>query len=298
LIEGENVTELMPDQTKLTTTYTQRALAFNEANKEKPFFLYLAHSMPHVPLYVSEKHRGKSGQGVHGDVIMEIDWSVGQVIDTLSRLKLDEQTLVIFASDNGPWLSYGDHAGSAGPLREGKATAFEGGVRVPCLARWPGKVPAGAVCREPAITMDLFATIGAIASAALPADRTIDGRDIRPLLFGELGARSPHEAIYFYWGRELHAIRSGKWKMHFPHSYFHPSSRGAGGQPGKMEHPRIEQELFDLESDIGETTNLAAQHPEIVKRLSELAEKARDDLGDALQNRPGKNIRPAAAKEG
>jgi arylsulfatase A-like enzyme len=291
LFDGEKVVELMPDQTKLTMAYTERAVAFIEKNKDQPFFVYLAHSMPHVPLFVSAKHRGKSGRGLHGDVIMEIDWSVGQILDTLARLKLDEQTLVIFTSDNGPWLLYGDHAGSAGPLREGKATAFDGGVRAPCLARWPGKVPAGAISREPAITMDLFATIGAIAGAELPRNRTIDGKDIRPLLFGEAGARTPHEALYFYWGRDLHAIRAGKWKLHLPHAYPQPAPPGGDARPGKYRQLKIGLELFDLETDPGETTNLAAKHPNVVARIESLAEQARNDLGDAALGREGKNVR-------
>jgi arylsulfatase A-like enzyme len=247
-------------------------------------------------LFVSEKHRGKSGQGLHGDVIMEIDWSVGEILRTLKRLELDERTLVIFTSDNGPWLLYGDHAGSAGPLREGKATAFEGGVRVPCIVRWPGKVPASAICREPAITMDLFATIGAIAGAEQPKDRVIDGQDIRPLLFGEADLRSPHEAIYFYWGRDLHGVRAGKWKLHFPHTYPQPAPAGGGGKPGKYRQLKIGMELFDLEADPGETTDVAMKHPDIIERLQALAERAREDLGDARLKREGKNTRPVGGK--
>ncbi|MEX2141876.1 MAG: sulfatase [Pirellulales bacterium] len=296
LIDGDKVVELMPDQTKLTTAYTEHAVAFIERNQKRPFFVYLAHSMPHVPLFVSDKHRGKSGHGLHGDVIMEIDWSVGEVLKALERLKLDERTLVIFTSDNGPWLLYGDHAGSAGPLREGKATAFEGGVRVPCIVRWPGKVPAGAVCREPAITMDLFATIGAVAGAAMPKDRTIDGRDLRPLLFGAADARSPHEALYFYWGRDLHAIRAGKWKLHFPHAYPQPAPAGGDSKPGKYRQLKIGLELFDLEVDPGETSDVAAKHPDVVERLQALAERGREDLGDGRLKREGKNIRPAGRK--
>jgi arylsulfatase A len=224
---------------------------------------------------------------------MEIDWSVGQILDMLSRLKLDERTLVIFSSDNGPWLLYGDHAGSAGPLREGKATAFDGGVRVPCLARWPGKVSAGAISRELAITMDLYATIGAITGAQMPQGRIIDGKDIRPLLFGEPGASSPHEALYFYWGKDLHAIRAGKWKLHFPHPYPQPSPAGGNAKPGKNRQLKIGLELFDLETDPGETTNVASKHPDIVERIESLAEQARIDLGDSARDREGKNVRPA-----
>jgi arylsulfatase A-like enzyme len=156
LIEGEKVVSLNPDQTKLTTWYTELAIQFVEKNKDRPFFLYLAHNMPHVPLHVSDKFKDKSKQGLYGDVIMEIDWSVGEALSALKRHNLDERTLVIFTSDNGPWLSYGDHAGSAGPLREGKMTTWEGGVRMPCLMRWPGHIPAGSVCREPAMTIDVL----------------------------------------------------------------------------------------------------------------------------------------------
>jgi arylsulfatase A-like enzyme len=176
-------------------------------------------------------------------------------------------------------------------LREGKATAFDGGVRVPCVARWPGKVPAGAVSREPAITMDLFATIGAIAGAAMPQDRIIDGKDIRPLLFGEAGARSPHEALYFYWGKDLHAVRAGKWKLHFPHEYPQPSPAGSNAQPGKYRQLRIGRELFDLEADPGEKANVASKHPDIVERIDLLAEQARTQLGDAGMKREGINVR-------
>src|SRR5207253_2260012 len=168
IIEGDKVAALNPDQTKLTTWYTERAVKFIEKNKDRPFFLYVAHSMPHVPLHVSERFKGKSKEGLYGDVIMEIDWSVGEILAALKKHRLDEQTLVLFTSDNGPWLSYGNHAGSAGKLREGKATSWEGGVREPCLVRWPGKVPAGAVCREPAMTIDVLPTLAGLAGAALP----------------------------------------------------------------------------------------------------------------------------------
>ena len=289
LIENEKVVQLMPDQTQLTTWYTERAVKFIEKNKDKPFFLYLPHTMPHVPLHVSDKFKSKTQQGLYGDVIEEIDWSVGQVLDALKRLKLDNDTLVIFTSDNGPWLSYGDHAGSAKPLREGKGTSFDGGVRVPFVARWPGRIPAGVVNRQPAMTIDLLPTMAKLAGAATPKER-IDGLDIWPLLT-KRNAPPVHDALYFYWGRELHAVRSGRWKLHLPHPYQHLEQAGGGGKPGRYVRQEIGLALFDLEKDIGETTNVADQNPEVVKKLMTFVERAREDLGDALTKRAGKNVR-------
>jgi len=291
LIEGEKTIELNPDQSRLTTWYTEHAVNFIERNKDRPFFLYVPHSMPHVPLFVSDKFKGKSGRGLYGDVIMELDWSVGEILNALKKHGLDEKTLVIFTSDNGPWLSYGNHAGSHGPLREGKMTAFEGGLRVPCLMRWPGKIPAGQVCRELAATIDVLPTIAKLAGGELPRHR-IDGKDIWPLMSGKRGARTPHDAFFYYWGEELQAARSGKWKLHFPHSFSTPEPPGADGAPGKMVTRQIGQELFDLENDIGETTNVADKHPDVVRRLQALADKCRDDLGDSLTKRTGKGVRP------
>jgi arylsulfatase A len=199
LIEGERIIEYNPDQTQLTTWYTERAVRFIEKNKDRPFFLYLPHSMAHVPLFVSDKFKGKSERGLYGDVMMEIDWSVGQILSTLKRLDLDEKTLVIFCSDNGPWLSYGDHAGSAEPLREGKGTSFDGGHREPTVMRMPGTIRSRIVCNEPASTMDILPTIAKLAGAKLPAHR-IDGKDIWPLMTGVPGAKSPHEAFLYYRG--------------------------------------------------------------------------------------------------
>ena len=294
LIEGEKVIQTMPDQTQLTTWYTERAVQFIEKNKDRPLLLYVAHSMPHVPLHVSERFKGKSARGPYGDVIMEIDWSVGEILKTLQRLDLDRDTLVIYTSDNGPWLSYGDHAGSAGPFREGKGTTFEGGVRVPCIMRWPGKIPAGTATNELAATIDVLPTVAKLIGVQLPQDRIIDGRDIWPLMSAQPGAKSPHDVYYYYWGQELQAIRSGQWKLHFPHGY--PSlgqPRGSGGKPGPYAQKKIGQELFDLEAEVGETTDVAAQHPDVVKRLEELADRARDDLGDTRTRRKGKGVRPA-----
>jgi arylsulfatase A-like enzyme len=291
LIHGDKVLLMMPDQTQLTTDYTKRAVGFIERNKDRPFFLYVPHNMPHVPLHVSEKFKGKSKAGLYGDVIMEIDWSVGQILAALKRHRLDERTLVVFTSDNGPWLLYGDHAGSARPLREGKATVFEGGVREPCIMRWPGKIPAGSVCREMAWTMDLLPTLARLAGGAAPADRIIDGKDIWPLMSGQPGAQTPHEAFFYYWGRELQAVRSGNWKLHFPHSYPHPDPPGGSAQPGKHVTQQIGLSLFDLEHDLAETTNVADRHPDIVSRLQTLAEQAREDLGDSATGRVGRNVR-------
>jgi len=291
LIEGEKTVKLNPDQSQLTTWYTERAVKFIEKNKDKPFFLYVPHTMPHVPLAVSDKFKGKSELGLYGDVIMEIDWSVGEILTALKKHGLDDDTLVIFTSDNGPWLSYGNHAGSAGGLREGKITTFEGGVREPFIARWPGKIPAGSVCREPAMTIDILPTLAKLAGAALPKNK-IDGLDIWPLLSAKADAKSPHEAYYFYWGRELQAVRSGKWKLHFPHSYRSLTSKaGMDGKAAGYTDAKIDLALFDLEKDAGEMTNVGDKHPDVVKQLQALAEKARDDLGDTATKREGKGVR-------
>jgi arylsulfatase A-like enzyme len=293
LVEGDRKIEAEPDQSKLTTLYTERAVKFIDAHKDKPFFLYVPHTMPHVPLAVSDKFKGKSPRGLYGDVVMEIDWSVGQILDKLKTENLDNDTLVIFSSDNGPWLRFGDHGGSAGPLREGKGTAFEGGVREPGIFRWPGHIPPGRESAEPAMTIDILPTVAKLAGAALKPDRIIDGKDIWPLLAGERGAKSPHEVLYFYWLKELHAVRSGKWKLHLPHPYRTSNQPGAAGVAGKDGKGQIELSLFDLESDVGETKNVAADHPDVVARLQAYAEAAREDLGDTLTNRTGKNVRPA-----
>jgi arylsulfatase A len=291
LIERDEVSKIDPDQSQLTTWYTERAVKFIEKHSQAPFFLYVPHSMPHVPLFVSDKFKGKTAGGLYGDVIAEIDWSVGQIVDAVRRAGIEDNTLIVFASDNGPWLSYGNHAGSAGPLRESKATAFEGGVRVPFVARWPGHIPTGTVSDVPAMTIDLLPTFAKLAGAPVPADRIIDGRDIWPLLTGERS--EPHDALYFYWGSELHAVRSGTWKLHLPHPYQSLETSGNDGKPGKYVTKRIELSLFDLDADIGETKNVAESNPAVVKQLLEYAERAREDLGDSLTKRTGKNVRPA-----
>jgi arylsulfatase A len=293
LIEGDEVVARDPDQSELTTWYAERAVRFIERNRDKPFFLYVPHSMPHVPLFVSDRFDGETAGGLYGDVIADIDWSVGQILDAVARHGLDNDTLIIFTSDNGPWLSYGNHAGSAGAFREGKGTAFEGGVRVPFVARWPGRIPKGSVGHLPAMTIDLLPTLAGLAGATVSGERLIDGRDMLPLLVARPDAQAPHDALYFFWGRELHAIRSGRWKLHLPHPYQSLEVAGKDGKPGKYVRKEIGLSLFDLEADAGETTDVAASNPEVVSRLLEYAERAREDLGDTLTKRPGKNVRRA-----
>jgi arylsulfatase A-like enzyme len=291
LIEGEKTIATMPDINQLTTWYTEHAVSFIERNKDRPFFLYVPHTMPHVPLGVSNKFRGKSEQGLYGDVMMEIDWSVGEILAAIKKQGLDDNTLVFFSSDNGPWLSYGNHGGSADGLREGKGTSFEGGVREPFIARWPGKIPAGRVCREPAMTIDILPTLAKLTGAPLPP-LPIDGLDIGALLWGQPNARSPHEAYYFYWNRELQGVRSGDWKMHLPHTYNGLTKPpGNGGNAAGYTTQKIGTSLYNLVDDPGEKIDVAAKHPDMVKRLTALAEKAREELGDSLTKKTGRGER-------
>lgn len=284
------------EQSQLTTWYTEHAVAFIEKNKKRPFLLYLAHNMPHVPLHVSDKFRGKSARGLYGDVIEEIDWSVGQVMKALKQNGVEENTLVIFASDNGPWLSYGDHAGSAYPLREGKGTSWEGGTRVPCIMRWPGKIPAGTESKTMLMNIDIFPTIAKLIDAKLPA-HPIDGVDVWPILSEKKSAKNPHAAYWFYFeNNQLQSVVTGdgQWKLQLPHSYRSLSGRAGGrdGIPASYEQSELKQsELYDLKSDIGESKNVAESHPEIVKTLEMEAENARAELGDSLTQRTGRGVR-------
>lgn len=284
------------DQEQMTKQFTERAVDFIKTNANQPFFLYLPHPMVHVPLYASEDFKGKSGQGIFGDVVMEVDWSVGQIMDAVESIDAAENTLVIFTSDNGPWLSYGTHAGSAGPLREGKGTMFEGGYREPTLMWWKGKIPAGTTCDKLCSSIDVLPTVAKLIDAEVPeeASQKIDGKDIRPLMFGDENASSPHDAFYCYYsGGELHAVRNERFKLTFPHRYRTLAGRdgGDGGTPAAYEMTKIGLSLFDLDNDVSETTDVKDRFPAVVKELQAAAERAREDLGDKLTSRKGSGLR-------
>jgi len=298
LIDGnEKVAEIqtLEDQDTLTTRYTERAVRFIEKNKDRPFFLYVPHTMVHTPLGISNKFRGKSRQGKFGDVMMEVDWSVGEILRTLAKHGLENDTLVIFTSDNGPWLNFGKHAGSAGPFREGKGTSWEGGVRVPCVMRWPGNIPADSECDRMAATMDVLPTLAAISGAALPENK-IDGVNIHPLLKGARDT-NPRDHLFYYYGKQLQAVRQGKWKLHFPHGYrsYEGVEPGKNGLPGPYAHGETGLELYDLENDIGEKRDVAKNYPDVVERLTALGEKARKELGDG--ELAGEEVRPPSSIE-
>lgn len=294
LFENERVIDTLIDQSTLTTEITQRSIKFIAENKDNPFFLYVAHPQPHVPLFVSDKFKGKSERGLYGDVIMEIDWSVGQILAALNKHNIDKNTLVIFTSDNGPWLSYGDHAGSAYPLREGKGTALEGGQREPCIIYYPDKLKAGSTIDIPMMNIDILPTIAEITGSVLPA-KPIDGKSVWSIWNGSV-QESPHEAYFFYYHvNELHGVRYKNWKMYFPHRYRTLNGRpgGKNGIPVNYEYNTINQiELYDLSKDISETMNVAAANPEIISKIKSLADDMRLELGDKLYDQVGKGNRP------
>lgn len=291
--ETQEIVKNLDDQALLTQKYTNFAVNFIKKNQKKPFFLYLPHSMPHVPINASAKFKGKSKQGLYGDMMMEVDWSVGEVMKALKINGLDKNTLVIFTSDNGPWLNFGNHAGSSGGLREGKGTVFEGGHRVPCIMRWPGVVQAGIVTNKLAATIDILPTIASICNLKLP-DNQIDGLDILSILQNKK-VDSPRKYFYYYYNKNsLKAVRRDNWKLFLPHpsrSYekFLP---GNDGFPGKTdENNPIPFALYDLRRDPGERYDVQSLYPEIVAELQKTAGIAREDLGDDLTGRIGKNVR-------
>lgn len=284
--------EITPeDQKSLTRNYTRHAVDFIQRSKDNPFFLYLAHSMPHVPLFVGADFEGKSKRGIYADVMAELDWSVGQVVAALEKQGVKDNTWIILTSDNGPWLSYGTHSGSAGKLREGKGTVWEGGVRVSCLMSWPGHIPAGTTSEAMLMTIDLLPTVASALSAELPP-KAIDGKNVWPLIAGEKEAKNPHDFYaYYYHQNELQALVSGdgRWKWILPHTYraLGTQPRAEGGIPVKYESRKIQEpELYDLANDPGETLNVAAKNPEIVARMEERAALIRKELGDKLMDLP------------
>ena len=292
LYRNEKIIEVDPNQNYLTGRYTSETIDFITIHKDEPFFIYLAHTMPHLPIAPSRHFEGQSEYGLYGDVIEEIDWSVGQILQHLKKLRLYENTIVMFTSDNGAqtWQGEGGwvwtedwggrntrrefnyKSGTNSPLRGEKHTTWEGGMRVPFVIQWPANIPAGMVAGQLTTTMDLLPTIATITGARIPDDRKIDGHNIWPILSGDTNTSSPYDAFYYYRYERLQAVRSGKWKLHL----FRP---GEGNT----------QLLYNLEDDIGETTDVSAQNPDVVKRLQELAEKGRNDLGDSVFNMGGDN---------
>ncbi len=284
LIEGnEKIGEIntLADQDKLTTLYTEKAVDFINRNARKPFFLYVPHSMGHVPLGVSDRFRGKTEKGMYGDVMEEIDWSVGQIMGALKANKIDGNTLFIFTTDNGPWLNFGNHAGSAGGLREGKTTSWEGGQRVPFIIKWPGKTPAGAICNKLACAIDILPSFAEITGAALPANK-IDGVSITQLWEGNFDAEPRKDILYYYGKNNLNAVRKGNWKLVLPHTWrSYDTTPGKDGYGGKRIKKTVESpELYNMMRDPGEQYNVIESYPEKAKELMELVEAARAELGD------------------
>ncbi|NND08900.1 MAG: sulfatase [Saprospiraceae bacterium] len=284
LIRGNEVAETitsLADQDKLTTIYTEEAIDFIDRNASSPFFLYVPHTMGHIPLGVSEKFRGKSEQGLYGDVMMEIDWSVGQIMDALEKNQVEDNTIFIFTTDNGPWLNFGNHAGSAGGLREGKTTSWEGGQRVPFIIHWPNGVPAGRVCHRLACAVDLLPTLAALSNGTL-SKRKIDGVDISALFEGDFTS-DPRQTILYYHGKNhLNGVRKGNWKLVLPHTYrSYDTQPGNDGHGGKRIAVEIkEPELYNMMRDPGEQYNVAAYYPDKMAEIMEVVEEARQMLGD------------------
>ena len=274
----------LEQQGQLTTELTEAAVDFIDRNKGNPFFLYVPHPMPHTPIAVSDKFKGKSEQGLYGDVIMEIDWSVGQIVKKLKEHNLHENTLIIFTSDNGPWLSFGNHAGSALPLREGKGTVWEGGQREPCIVYYPKGIKGGRTIDTPMMAIDVLPTIAEITGSDLPVNK-IDGKSAWNIWTGKTN-QSQHQAFFFYYKEnELHGVRYKDWKLYFPHTYRTLNTK-AGGKDGyqvKYEMNKIEKiELYNLILDISETNDVASEFPEVVEKIKSLADEMRIKLGDKL----------------
>jgi len=271
LLRDEEVIQQQPDQNSLTERYVEEAVRFIRTHRDQPFFLYFAHMHVHLPLYVAERFMKQSQNGRYGAAVEAVDWALGVLMHELQRLRLDEKTLIIFTSDNGGRAMEG---GSNAPLRGRKGTTWEGGQRVPCIMRWPGRIPAGLECRDIVTSLEFLPTLARIAGAAGPTDRVIDGFDISDLLFGAPDAASPRDTFFYYNRDQIEAVRCGKWKLFV-----------------RRREEEV-QELYDLENDIGETTNLYARRPDVVRELLERIDACRDDLGDSAVDAPGRNCRP------
>ncbi len=289
----------LDDQATLTRLYTERAVDFINQKKNNPFFLYMPHAMPHVPINASPSFKGKSKQGLFGDVMMELDWSVGEILKALKANKIENKTLIIFTSDNGPWLNYGNHAGSTGGLREGKGTSYEGGVRVPCIMNWPGQIKVGQVCNSLSSTLDIFPTLAELLNLKLPVHK-IDGVSLLPILHGNVNAQPRKDFYYYYRSNSLEAVRMDDWKLILPHPgrTYENFDAGMNGFPGGTnENFAVPEALYDLRRDPGERYDVQKQFPEIMQALRALADKAREDLGDDIQNAKGKNRREPGRKD-
>ena len=293
LYRNEKPIEILSDQSDLTKRITDESIRFINENKNNPFFLYIPHPQPHVPLFASSDFNGSTGEGLYADVITEIDISVGRILDALEKNGISENTIVVFTSDNGPWLSYGEHAGESGIYREGKGTAWEGGQRVPCIVKYPHEISAGTVIDEPLMGIDWLPTFANLTNSKLSSNK-IDGKNIWPLLTSETN-KSPHEALFFYYKQnELHAVRSGDWKLYFPRSYRSLNGRPGGkdGIPVKYDQNIVsENELYNLKIDPKELNNVLNKYPEIVNKLEKMGENARYDLGDNLTKVKGAGTR-------
>ncbi len=296
LIDGvETIEEIstLERQDPLTARFTERAVSFIQSHHDRPFLLYLAHPQPHVPLACADRWKGSSEQGRYGDVMQEIDWSVGEVLEALDRCGVSDQTMVMFMSDNGPWLSYGDHAGTSGGWREGKGTTFEGGIRVPCVVRWPGHVKAGEVSASPWMAIDVLPTLA--QAMGVPLVHDVDGVDASDVLMSKsVGLRDDHVVFYYYRTNELQAVRSGRWKLHLPHGYRSLEGRagGSNGVPSRYTYNLPQAfALYDLVADPAEQIDVQADYPDVVDRLMRHVEEVRHDLGDALVEHNGSGVR-------
>lgn len=294
LIRGTTLIEKNVDMSALTRRYTDEALSFIEGNKDKPFFVYLAHTMPHTKLAASKEFLGRSAGGLYGDVIEELDFNVGRVLDKVRELGLEGNTYVIFTSDNGPWLLRKEHGGHAAPLRSGKTSCWEGGMRVPCIMWAPGKIPAGTKCDAVTATLDLLPTLAGLAGTSGPTDRVIDGVDISTLLHGQAATLS--RSYFYYQHNCLRAVRSGKWKLMLPHTEPVQGSIAVTWKSHIAAADAIRLDtasLYDLDADIGETTDVAGRNPKVVSELMRLARWAQNDIGD--HHTFGANARTFAA---